>query len=253
MSKNSIEKYIEPATIVTLIAAGMYLTGLNYTRSYLLQFHVDHNSLEYPPIYYLGQGFYPLLLCSIIVFFALYCAKDVPKKTVDFIKGNLLAFLLALTFMHQGFYLRNQYDNHIFLPYVILISGLLLLILSIVLTVKKLSFGYYLFNMSSSKRLLGLILLLLFCNIISSYLGNMHALKLIKGYDTNLLTVNFIFKKNQDNALQKINQYFILIKHRKGNYYVIPKTKTPNHNPVLYVIPEREISLARISKLDGEL
>jgi len=245
-NKNSIMKYIEPATVVTLFTAGMYLCGITYFNSYFGRFGIDHNSLDYPTLFYLVKGFYPLLICSTIVAFFLIIAKNKPNNFFDYLKGNLLAFAISTVLILQSYYSELIQNHSKLLVIITFLLGITLFISSIIATLTKRSLSTYLLKMSPLKRLLGICLLLLFCNTLTEFSGNHNSFNIIKCKSNRIKGINFILKDESKAFPQTKNKDFILIEHRKGKYFVVIKQKEFNPNPELFIISESEVSMAKI-------
>lgn len=229
----------------------MYLAGRTYVASYFAKLGMNNNSLDFPTLYYLALGFRPLLLCSLFLFIILFLAKDQPNSFIGSLRGNLLSFGIAIILIHQALDPRFTitYSSR-FLSKVILVIGVILLILSVILTIRKKSFGLYVLKMSPLKRLIGLLMVLLFTTIIADYFGNLRAVNLINGKQKEVIGINFTLKKDSKAIPQIEKKDFILIIQRNGKYFVTPPTQQFITKPEIFVVSENEVAIVKLFHLN---
>ncbi|MFC1743057.1 hypothetical protein ACFL35_03610 [Candidatus Riflebacteria bacterium] len=238
-NNEDVWEFLEPATVFTLTASGMYLAGRSYADSFYGRFGIDHNSFDFPTVFYLVNGFFPLLFCVLLLVVALFLAKDQPDTYYGAFKGNFLAIIVAVSLVFIGIqeYRGQEYLSkgiNIF----ILFMAFWLILLSVIITLKKKSLGKYLWEMNLIQRFVGFIFLLLFCNIIANCTGSAKAENLINGRDDFVRYIKFKFKTDSPAFAAIEKKQFILIIHRNEKYYVTEPLKKRVINPRILIIPE---------------
>ena len=91
-----------------------------------------------------------------------------------------------------------------------------------------------------------ILIFLLLSLIISCYLGDQCAKKVVEGEADKVFMINFSWKENPPKDME--GKELILIIHQEGKYYVVNKQKPAPKYPEVYIISDDQIKFAVIKK-----
>lgn len=246
----TLNKFIEPAAIITLVIAATYYVGQTYINSYYGRLGLDTSSLEFPTSFYVQQSAIPI----IIGVAASYLAFSFPEKKryrsnrKKALFGNILLFSAGLLILYVGLKGVGQYKVfYIIVAFIVLTSTAILTYLGISFTSfttsKKSAF---LFRLGTLVAIFSLFVL------TAQALGNNRAVTLISdNKNKDILTVSFNWGENEPEP-QDLNGELILLMQNRGNYYVMKEQALQSNIdeifPEIYIIPESNIRFAMIKR-----
>lgn len=225
---NSILRYIEPATIITLIFSATFLIGWYNVTQYFGRFNISSNLLGFSSIFYLKQAFIFVIIGLIILL------ASIKFKTIPFLEN--IIFVIACVASY--FLIGNQI---IIIKYLLIFS---LFIVYIVTSLKGTSIRTIWLQGDFILRIIILIGVLFAVCILAGLWGTIEATNTIEG--KNAVNINFTWKENPPTEIN--GKELILILNTNGNFYVVSKEKPAPMYPKVYIIPGDNINLAVLKK-----
>jgi hypothetical protein len=244
-SDGMIVRYLEPATILTLIVGSVYYIGWSYTDAYFERIGIQHDSLNFPTSFYLKQAFWAL---SIGIIFISAFKKNAGKQTkaetlIDNLYKNQFGVLLFAGALILG--IIEYPDAH---SYYIFGIAVISFIATLWLLIKKKSIGSYFRADTLVKRIPLVVLAFLTLVMVARILGEVHAKKKIEGTLNNVSTIVFTWKDAPPQEL--IDKQLVLIIHIDGNYYVTVREIPAPKFPKIYIIRDDEIKYAETNRIN---
>lgn len=248
LSRITLDKFIEPAAIITIVVAATYYVGQAYINTYYGRLGLDTTSLEFPTSFYIQQSVIPVLI-GVIATYLSFSLSGKPRPRSNRISafwGNILIFLAGLLILYIG--LQEFGNGKVFYTSI----AVIVLIATAVLTFLKISFADTI-KTSFLFRLGALIAIFALFVLTAQVLGNNQAVVLINGNYKEALNVRFNWKDTKNEPVpQELGDDLILLMQYKGNYYVVKKqalqSKQVQVFPEIYMVPEGNIKFAVIRR-----
>ncbi|HVE55998.1 MAG TPA: hypothetical protein VNB22_04165 [Pyrinomonadaceae bacterium] len=240
-------RFIEPASILTLMIGAIYYIGSSYFDSYFNRLGINHLSVELPTAVYLKHGYLATLLLW-GVGAALYASHSQYKNK----SGKQFKWLVIFAFnlILPTVFLAVAYDS--FVRYfgfsVFLIFTLLVLIAVIFLTYQKKPITG-IFNAHPIMRTFVLILLAFaFLTFTAFTFGRIAGTRTIEG-NHNLEPAFIKFQWKETPLTELEGKRLILILHNDDKYFVVEHQNPAPENPRVYIVPDDVVKLAEISTI----
>lgn len=241
---SEISRYIEPATIVTLLACAVYFIGWFYLEGYFNRLGIHLDSLELPVMFYFRKAFLPVLAFTGLFYWMALCVKKDIKTRLDAFLGNIPLFLLAFFSMYYSIIAYNLKNSELIL--LTFLTFIIIFIESIILTWRKISISH-IFLKKPLNRIIFYFLIILIASIGAGVLGDIHATKTIEGTLATSSSINFTWIGDLPAELEGKELVFILYYQEK--YYVTVRQNPAPKYPNIYIIPDDQIALATIKRI----
>lgn len=230
MFSERINKYIEPATIITIIISSIYLIGWSFSLSYFNRMNVFSYFLEVPTLLYLKMAYLPIVLIGGILYMSY--ALNFKNTIINTFIQNFIFLIAGLSSVYMGIYM-----HYYFIP-----IGLIIMVLYLYFSVK----GYSIIDRFKNTQhgMISVFIYLVFVIIIfAQFAGNFTAEKHIGR--NNIITFNW----NGETPEEFEGKEFVLIINTNEKYYVTERQNPASNHPKVYIIPENQIEFAVIKKI----
>ena len=235
----SFVQYIEPATILTLSVAAVYLIGWSYMGGYFHRIGIQPASLDLPTIYYLERGSGTIITVWLIVG-CLFIGAASSK-----LKWLFRVLPLLLIFTWSGFFLltSSNYRPHIFIIAIVtaVIVGLPMLLIKPNKIIELIP------NTPNARLILAVFLyaiLIFSARVSGGYIGK----KAVEGKSYGSLRIVFIWKDSP--LLEVQDKELLLIIHNGGKYYVVKQEDPASDSPEIYIIPDELVKYASLRRIN---
>lgn len=237
--KSYFAQYIEPATILTLTIAAVYLIGWSLMGGYFHRIGIPQTSLELPIAYYLERGSGAV----ITVWLILGCVIIGAASNKFRILFRLLPLLLIFTWVSVLLYTSSSFK-----PHIIIIAVAEAIIIGLpVLLIKPEKLLKLIPNSFKERIILAIFaytLLIFGARYIGSYIGE----RAIEGESYTSIMIVFTWKDTPPPEMQ--DKSLILILHNGGKYYVVEKQNPASKSPAVFIIPDDLVKYASIKKIN---
>ena len=241
---SEISRYIEPATIVTLLACALYFIGWFYLEGYFNRLGIHQDSLELPVIFYFRKAILPVLTFTGLFYWMVLGVKKDIKTRLDAFLGNIPLFLLAFFFMYYLITGYNQKNSVLIL--LTFLGFIIMFIEAIVLSWRKSSFSHMLLK-KPLNRIIFYFILLMIASIGAGVIGDIHATKTIEGTLATSSSINYTWIGDLPAELE--GKELVLILYYQERYYVTVRQNPAPKYPNIYIIPDDQIALATIKRI----
>jgi hypothetical protein len=236
---SSVAQYIEPATILTLSVAAVYLIGWSYMGGYFHRIGIQPTSLDLSIIYYLERGSGTIITVWLIVG-CLFIGAASNK-----LKWLLRGLPLLLIFAWSSFVLltSSSYRPHIVIIAIVeaVVVGLPMLLINPDKIIESIP------NTPGARVILAVFLyaILIFgARFAGGYIGK----KAVEGKSYGSLRIVFIWRDSPPPEVQ--DKELILIIHNGGKYYVVKKEDPASESPEVYIIPDDLVKYASLRRIN---
>ncbi len=237
-TQTPFDRFLEPATFVTVLSVGLYYIGFAYYATYFGRLGIARQSLDLPADFYVREDLNGIGQAMILFSLFIYIARANSTSRLYPFLGNLpylaIAVLLVLLLARIGI---NTFDY-----YLVLIGAALCVFAYILESHNRKAVSRRLWTKGPLTRMLFLVFLLSMSGIISIIYGDLAATKMIEGSTSNALVIDFKLKPSLAAELQ--GQKLILIIHRDGKYFVTPAQVPAPASPKVYIIPDDQVEMA---------
>lgn len=232
--------FIEPATILSLSIAAVYLIGWSYVGGYLQRVGIQPSSVELPSIYYLQQGS-GTIITGWLVLGCIFISASSNRLSWIF---RVLPLLLILTWSTFVLATSSQFRPHIVIIAVVeaLVVGFPILFIGPERIVK-------LIPSAPHARIITAIFLYAVLIFVARFAGGYIGKKAIEGKSYGSLRIIFTWRSEPPADL-KDNKELILILHNNGNYYVVKKEDPAPGSPETYIIPDDLVSYVSLRRIN---
>jgi len=236
----SLSRYVEPATILTLVVGAVYYIGWAYVDGFCQRTGLHHESFDFATTYYIRNGFVAIFVSSLVVSLTLLSGRGQPKSRPDALLKNapalaavgvlaLIASLGSTTKSRAGFNLIAITIGAV-IPAVAFFSWWRM---PLILWPKNLAVRPF-------------VAVLLYYHLVfaANALGDFRGKKTIEGetYDSSVITFQW-----KDQPIKDVEgKELILIMYRGGNYYVAQRESPAPQFPNVFVIPDDRVSYVSI-------
>lgn len=244
---SSITRFLEPATLFSILTGGLFICGKGYLYSYFDGLNIQLNSLDFSSFQYLTSGIPPIVFSFLIVVLSLMLArKNQPATHLEALAGNMIAIAVVASFLVYANYPEYQKDPR-FKPLASMINniGIILAAFTVLITLLKKSVGQYLLTLSPVKRIFGILMILLFSNMTAVHFGRMHSFMLLKKNNTQIPKIRFSMNSGSSAAAEINGKTFFLILNKNGKYYFTDELKP---SPRIFILTERAVDLVEITR-----
>ena len=226
MFSEKLLRYIEPATLVTVIIGAIYLVGWSFSLSYYNRLNIHSYFYDFTPLYYLKMAFLPIYISGFFLAISLLGKFNNTKRSA--FRRNLIFLFGGMSIIVLGI----RMDILFFI-----ISGVLILLIFIYFSMKKHSmFG-------TSNKLPLLIIFFFICIIFAGVLGDITAQNHVESKRI------IVFDWKGESPKEIVGKDLVLIDIREGNYCVVERQKTVNEQSEVYLIPKDQIEFATLKNL----
>ncbi len=129
-------------------------------------------------------------------------------------------------------------------------EGLGSIILSLILVVhyskNRKSLAHFFYCSNFKVRLILTVSFILFMYFFAVILGNFHAILLASGVSSNSQEITLELKEAN---IDIQNKSLILVLHYAGNYYLVEKSVPVSNYPLLYIIPDDQVKMAKVRRI----
>ena len=229
MFSEKLLRYIEPATLVTVIIGAIYFVGWSFSLSYYNRLNIHSYFYDFTPLYYLKMAFLPIYISGFILAISLLGEFNNTKRSA--FRRNLIFLFGGMSIIFLGI----RMDISLFI-----ISGVLISLFFFYNSMKKRS----MFDLSNKSHFVQLLMVFFFISIIfAGVLGNITAQNHIEGKHI------IVFDWKGESPKEIEGKDLVLIDIREGNYYVVERQKTVNGQLEVYLIPKDQIKFATLKNL----
>jgi len=238
-----ISSLFQPALVISISSAWLYLVGTNYVNSFLSQLGLLPSTVELSVQQYLIFGFAPILAIIPIILLSLTVGLEEIINRKQALVANVIWLVAGIFDLY--YFVKLFPNSDLFalvlatisiLNYVVLVRG------------KRNTWGIIL-NSKIFVRIINIFILSGLILFASSYLGRLSATDSIENPAPGTATIQLKWKeKSVPPELQDRKLFFIF--YQNGNYYVTPFEKPFPKSPRVFVIPEIEIQYAISSKTE---
>ncbi|MGI0485795.1 hypothetical protein ACN4EK_10185 [Pantanalinema rosaneae CENA516] len=239
-----LSKYLEPATIVTLLLSSIYYIGWIYNGAFFKELGIDINWLEFSPDFYLRQFFLPTAITIPSFYLLFQIGKEPGTYRMKAFQGNLLLVALGLVCIFLGY----QDDSIFRLRYMLI--GISVLLSTIVFSWQRVS----IIHLARSKPLFRLLVLFLMFGILvtgASILGRNNGRLIAQGKIIDPVHVTFVWHGKPPVELQDKTLLFLL--QNKDKSYVLAKQDLGERSqflsPKVYVIQDNQVRLRIMERM----
>lgn len=231
----------ESTIFVAIATTSLYFVGFGYYLSFFRRLSIPNKFLGIQTVEYFIVGFpYILILSYIVAVFFLVWSKS-PRSRFDAFKGNLIFFIIILILLIN--IMSTEEDN--LTASLFIGGGIFVMLLFTILTIKKLSMAYFLYESSLSLKILFLLIVISGCFFLANLAGDNDAKKLIQGEGYE---IQLSLKDKTDTLL--LNKTLMLVMQHDDKYYVVEKNESAQRSPQVYIIPSDQIEIATVRKVN---
>lgn len=231
MFSEKLLRYIEPATIFTVITGAIYLIGWFFSLSYYNRLNINSYFFEFTPLYHFKMAFLPVYTSGFILAISLFWKFNNTKLSA--FRRNLIFFFGSILIIILGI----RMDELIFI--ILGLSGSLIILY---LSMRKCS----MFDGSNKSNIIFLLIMIFIINMaLSMFLGDLMAQNDIESENI----IIFHWKGESPNEID--GKDLVLIAIRDENYYVMERQKPANKQPEVYLIPKDQIEFATLKNLNN--
>lgn len=248
MTDDKFKILFESTLFIAIISAVSYFVGYGYYFSYFSRLSIPLSSMNIQPIEYMTMSYLPIIVLSLIFGLSFEYWQIAPRNLKEALIGNCY-FIVVFAIVIIAYWLDNE-NNFLLSSFFVLVL-LLSIIYMIFISIRKVSFGYFVFNKASfSLKFLFIILTIGVLFIGASILGNYTAEKLIfeKGQTIEVQ----LYSKDKSNTNFQ-DKTFIFVSTRENNYYVLEKNATFPKYPKLYIISKDQIEMATLQVVNTKI
>ena len=230
--KDKLSKFAQPAVILALTTAYIYIIGAFYLKGFYHYFGLGFVELNFTFDYILlnampGFAIILLLICPVI-YYALFPTQDKAARNYFFL-GAYTAAIISFIVLKEHIPIKPLYK------YMGFISLLICVPILTYLTTKMYK------EASTFFKIMVIITLLLVSVLMSYYSGEVNA-GVIFSKKQNMVSIKLFTKK--DFPIDINNKRMILITHKNGLFYVVEDNQLTSKPIQLFVIPEDQVVLA---------
>jgi hypothetical protein len=231
--------FIEPATILTVSIAAVYLIGWSYIGGYLQRVGIQPSSVELPTIYYLQQGSGTIITLWLVLG-CIFIGASSNKLSWIF---RILPLMLILTWSTFVLATSSQYRPHIVIIAIVeaLVVGLPILLIKPERIIKRIP-------SAPQARIITAIFLYAVLIFVARFIGGYIGKKAIEGKSYGSLRIIFTWRSDPPADLK--DKELILILHNNGNYYVVKKDDPAPRSPETYIIPDELVSYVLLRRIN---
>ncbi len=245
-SPNTLSRFIEFTSVLTLITASLYFIGYGYYDSFFGRLSLPHMGLNLPTIFYFQEMWRVWLLGIIIISSSFLWAKEPPITTVQVIFGNLTLIIIAiggiLWYLPMVFDKNNSYIG----TYGVVSFVFVLFFLTVHASKHHWSLAHFFYSSGLIIRIILTGGFIFFMFWIAGIMGSFDATRLAAGDLPNSQEITLELKE-PNNDLQ--NRSFILVLHYDDKYYLVEKSIPIPEYPLLYIIPDDQVKMAKVHRI----
>ena len=234
-----VAQFIEPATILAVSVAAVYLIGWSYIGGYFQRVGIQPSSLELPTIYYLEQGSGTIITVWLILG-CVFIGATSNKLAWLF---RILPLLLILSWSSFVLVTSSKYR-----PHIVTIAMIEVLIIGLPILLIRPDRIIRLIPSAPQARVIMAIFLYAVLIFVARFAGGYIGKKAIEGKSYGSLRIVFTWRDVPPPELQE--KELLLIIHNSGKYYVVKKEDPAPGSPEAYIIPDdlvKYVSLRRVN------
>lgn len=232
-----ISNFLEPAIILTLLSAELYVMGYAHASGYFIQLGFFISALDLPTTYFISIAIRPALVVALPFVFSMYAGRYNPPNILSSLVGNLFLLGTCLVCISEA---MLSYQN--WYRYAMLCVAGLLFPTYVVLSWLRRPYLNDLLKKTWLDRTRAIIIVFGFLFIASFTLGKQTAIGEIERSGITTISIEFKWKNAPPTELQ--GKELNLIIYRDKKYYVVPFERPAPSSPRLFIINEDQIDYA---------